>query len=258
MTALTRSRNQGAFAARLSDLRGLYRRHGLRTLASKAWARLKASVYSTDEVVVLAKDLREITDMAFAGSLRIEELGDRHIPALRRFNTARNDAKASARAEQDIRRGYRGYAGFAGDELVGYYWWVDRGIEPRHRDIADYGLHIDLADRDVYGFDFFLLEEYRGGGNSMEFLYKVETGLRDLGYRTLYGYVVEKNKPARWLYAMRGYVPVREVGAKRVLGRRVETRVEPRALMGPRPGAAQHNGTPYPPRSGRGSDRRGD
>ena len=72
--------------------------------------------------------------------------------------------------------------GYVGDELVGYYWWVDRRIEPRHRDIADYGLDIELGERDVYGFDFFLLEEHRGGGNSMAFLNTVETLLRDLGY----------------------------------------------------------------------------
>ena len=88
-------------------------------------------------------------------------------------------------------------------------------IEPRHRDIEHYGLEIELDERAVYGFDFFLLEEHRGGGNSVEFLHKVETRLRELGYETLWGYVVAGNKPARWLYGMRGYRPVRKVAARR-------------------------------------------
>ena len=55
----------------------------------------------------------------------------------------------------------------------------------------------------------------------MEFLHTVETLLRDLGYRTLWGYVVAGNKPARWLYSMRGYRPVRRIEARTVLTRRM-------------------------------------
>ena len=113
---------------------------------------------------------------------------------------------------------------------MGYYWWVDRGIEPKHRDIERYGLEIELDERAVYGFDFFLLEEHRGGGNSIEFLHKVETRLRDLGYETLWGYVVADNRPARWLYGMAGYEPVRRVAARRVLTRRLAVGSESESL----------------------------
>ena len=78
----------------------------------------------------------------------------------------------------------------------------------------------------MYGFDFFLLEEHRGGGNSVAFLNTVETLLRDLGYRTLWGYVVAGNKPARWLYSMRGYRPVRKIESRTVLSRRMPVRTE--------------------------------
>ncbi len=210
----------GGSAALVSDLRCLYRRHGLRALLGKLYARVRASLYSHEEFVVLAKDLSDTSEMSFAGSLRIEELEPRHLPALYRFNRRRCDSKANARALGDVEQGYRGYVGYVGAELVGYYWWVDRAIEPRHRDIAAYGLEIELGEQDVYGFDFFLLEEHRGGGNSVEFLHTVETLLRDRGYRTLWGYVVAGNKPARWLYSMRGYRPVRKIEARRVLTRR--------------------------------------
>ena len=216
--------DQGGFAAFASDLRCLYRRHGLRALLGKLYARIRGAIHAREEFVVLSKDLSEITEMSFDGSLRIEELEARHLPALYRFNSRRCDSKANARALGDMERGYRGYVGYAGDELVGYYWWVDRRIEPRHRDIADYGLEIELGERDVYGFDFFLLEEHRGGGNSMAFLTTVETLLRDLGYRTLWGYVVAGNKPARWLYSMRGYRPVRKIESRTVLSRRIPVR----------------------------------
>jgi GNAT superfamily N-acetyltransferase len=213
-----------------ADLRCLYRRHGLRELLRKLAGRVRSVLSSREEVVVLRKDLRAVTEMEFSESLRVEELEPGDLPALFEFNRRRCDSKANGRAVSDVDNGYRGFAGYVGGELVGYYWWVDRRIEPRHRDIERYGLEIELTDRAVYGFDFFLLEEHRGGGNSVEFLHKVESRLRDLGYDTLWGYVVADNKPARWLYSMCGYEPVRRVASRRVLTRRLPVGAESESL----------------------------
>ncbi len=238
------SPEKGPLASNVADLRCLYRRHGARELVRKLIGRVRLALHSREDVVVLRKDLRDVTEMEFSESLRIEELRADDLPALFEFNRRRCDSKASGRAVADVERGYRGYAGYVQDELVGYYWWVDRSIEPRHRDIEHYGLDIELDDRAVYGFDFFLLEEHRGGGNSVEFLHKVETRLRDLGYETLWGYVLADNRPARWLYGMRGYVPVRKVAALRVLTRRVPVAGESEVLEARTEGA----GAPLAPR----------
>jgi GNAT superfamily N-acetyltransferase len=224
------SPEQGSFVAGLADLRGLYRRHGPRELLRKLLGRVRSILFSREEVVVLRKDLRAAAEMEFSESLRIEELEVTDLPALFEFNRRRCDSKANARAVADVARGYRGYAGYVGGELVGYYWWVDRSIEPRHRDIEHYALGIELDELGVYGFDFFLLEEHRGGGNSVEFLHKVETKLRERGYETVWGYVVAGNRPARWLYSMSGYEPVRRVAASRVLGRRLPVGAESESL----------------------------
>jgi GNAT superfamily N-acetyltransferase len=224
------SPEQGPLAANLADLRCLYRRHGLRELLRKLAGRVRLILFSREEIVILRKDLRAITEMEFSESLRIEELDAGDLTALFEFNRRRCDSKANARAVADVARGYRGYAGYVGGELVGYYWWVDRRMEPRHRDIEHYGLEIELDERAVYGFDFFLLEEHRGGGNSVEFLHKVETKLRERGYETLWGYVLAGNRPARWLYSMSGYEPVRRVAASRVLGRRLPVGAESASL----------------------------
>jgi GNAT superfamily N-acetyltransferase len=238
MTVQTvQSPEKGPLASGVADLRCLHRRHGSLELLRKVAGRARSAAFSREEIVVLRKDLRDVTEMEFSESLRIEELRPDDLPALFEFNRRRCDSKANARAVNDVRQGYRGYAGYVGDDLVGYYWWVDRQIEPRHRDIENYGLEIDLDDRAVYGFDFFLLEEHRGGGNSVEFLHKVETRLRDLGYETLWGYVVADNRPARWLYSMRGYQPVRKVAARRVLTRRVAIGSESQVLEARPPGA---------------------
>jgi GNAT superfamily N-acetyltransferase len=224
---ITAAPAKSGFAVTVADLRCRYRRDGPRALIGKLGARLRSSLYSHGEVVVLKKDLGRITEMEFSEALRIEELDARHLPALYEFNRQRCFSKADARAAAAVERGYRGFVGYVGDELVGYYWWVDAAIEPNHSDISHYGLDIDLQPGEVYGFDFFLLELHRGDGKSMEFLYKVEVALRDLGYDILWGYVVADNKPARWLYSLRGYEPVRKVASRSLLGRRRAIRTVP-------------------------------
>lgn len=206
-------------AVTVADLRCRYRRDGLSVLLGKIAARLRAGIYSVEEVLVLKKDLAQITEMASSEALRIEEVDTSHLPALYEFNYKRCNSKADARPAAALERGYRGYVGYVGDELVGYYWWVDAAIEPNHSDIAHYGLELELKPGEVYGFDFYLLEQHRGDGKSMEFLYKIEAGLRDLGYDILWGYVVADNRPARWLYSLRGYKPVRKVASRSVLRR---------------------------------------
>jgi GNAT superfamily N-acetyltransferase len=209
-----------SLATSIADLRCRYRRDGLRVLLGKVVDRIKALLYSNAEVIVLEKDLGQITEMASADKLRIEDFDASHLAPMSEFNRKRCFSAADARATAALEKGYRGFVGYVGDELVGYYWWVDAAIEPHHSDIDQYDLGIDLQPDEVYGFDFYLLDQHRGDGKSMEFLYKIETALRDLGYRILWGYVVADNKPARWLYGLRGYKSVRKVTSRRVLGRR--------------------------------------
>ena len=65
--------------------------------------------------------------------------------------------------------------------------------------------------------DLFLLEDHRGGGAGGYFMYQVERGLRERGYHRFWGFVVSDNRPARWLYSMRGYVQMWAVTRRRVL-----------------------------------------
>jgi hypothetical protein len=43
------------------------------------------------------------------------------------------------------------------------------------------------------------------------FLHAIETDLKERGYTRLWGYVRADNRPARWLYSMRGYEVVKHV-----------------------------------------------
>ena len=216
-----------SLALTVADLRCRIRRDGVRAVLGKLPSRARAAVSSSQEIVVLEKELATVTEMEVEEKLRMEEFGPDHLAAMREFNRRRCNLKADARAAAALERGYRGFVAYVGDELVGYYWWVDGEIEPRHADIERFGLDIELQPAEVYGYDFYLLEEHRGDGKSMEFLHKVETSLRDLGYRSLWGYVEADNRPARWVYSLRGYKPVRKITNRRRLGRRLAPQGEP-------------------------------
>lgn len=206
-----------------TDLRCLYAQHGLRATIAKVARRPLASLYSSGERLVLVKDLADVPPLAVEPTLRFERLGERHLPALHELNRRRCYTRRTRQFAADLHDGCTGMVAFRDDELVGYYWWVDADTGRDHRDLTRLGLGIELAADEVYGFDFFILAEHRGGGGAVEFLHAVESGLHELGYERLWGYVDAANRPARWLYTMRGYRPVRGVTSRTVLARRRDT-----------------------------------
>jgi GNAT superfamily N-acetyltransferase len=183
-----------------SDIRCLSRRDGLVETARKVGSGLRGH-----ELIVLFKRLDEIADIALEQRLRLADLGAGDLPALAEFNRRRCDTRATGRFAAGLERGDRGFIARLDGEVAGYYWWADRDHPHLDR------LGIRLADRDVYGFDFFLAEEHRGEGRAVEFLYGIETRLRARGYARVWGYVRSDNRPARWLYSMRGYEAVGNV-----------------------------------------------
>lgn len=183
-----------------SDLGCLFRRDGVRATVRRLGGGLQRG-----ELLVIAKRLDAIHDISFEADLHVEELGPDSLPALADFNRRRCDTRATERFGADMERGYRGFVASVEGTLVGYYWWTD-GDHPHLRHLG-----LELQQGDVYGFDFFLAEEHRGEGRAVAFLHAIETALRERGYRRLWGYVRADNRPARWLYSMRGYEVVKQV-----------------------------------------------
>jgi GNAT superfamily N-acetyltransferase len=161
--------------------------------------------YVNEELIVLLKDLDQIARPKVLGRLRVEDFDPSQVPALYAMNRERGESDADGYFDRSVRNGFHGFAAFVDDRMVGYYWWVDRDNPVAHPDLFRLGRGFELAAGDVYGASFFLLEEFRGGGRAGEFLYRVESALRDRGYSRLWGYVDRDNRPARWLYTTRGY-----------------------------------------------------
>ena len=178
---------------------------------------LRGLVYMDDRLIVLVKDLNSIVEPLRNGELRVENLGAEDLSKLAELNRKRGRPAVQRLFARYVEQGFHGFLAYRGEELVGYYWWVDRDVPTLYTDPHKLGLGIELGEGDVYGSHFFLLEEHRGGGVAAEFLSKVESSLRDRDYTRLWGYVASDNRPARWTYSTRGYMPMWIVRLRRVV-----------------------------------------
>jgi GNAT superfamily N-acetyltransferase len=191
----------------ISKLRRNLRERGVRGTAGRALSRLREG-YTKEELIVLLKTTDSIVEPKKPGKLTMEDLGSAHLPELIELNRkAGEPLGADKYFENSLKLGYHGFIARIDGELVGYYWWVDRDDPNPHSDVWRLGKQFELEPGDVYGSSLFLLEEHRGGGTANDFLYKIEAGFRDRGYKRIWGYVVKDNRPARWTYNLRGYKP---------------------------------------------------
>ena len=188
----------------------MVRADGIKVTTQRAARRAVRALHSRSEELVLVKRLDEPPDPpARADELRLEPLGPEHADALAQLNRSRCFTRKDPTYADWLARGYRGFLIYAQDEVAGLIWWIDKRIEAAHPEVMHLG--IDLDDRDVYSFDYYLAERHRGKGNAVAAFHRIERALADLGYRRLWGYVLADNRPARWLYAIRGFDVVGQV-----------------------------------------------
>jgi GNAT superfamily N-acetyltransferase len=194
----------------IGKLRRNLRERGARGTAERILLRLREG-YTREELLVCLKTLDSIVEPKSPGKLRVEELERRHLVGIDELNRRRGEPKATRYFENCVDYGFHGFVALDGDDVVGYYWWVDRDNPTPHPDMWWLGRDFELEPGDVYGASFYLFEEYRGGGAAWDVLFQIESALRDRGYRRLWGYVEKDNRPARWTYRLRGYQPIWEM-----------------------------------------------
>jgi ribosomal protein S18 acetylase RimI-like enzyme len=200
------------------ELTRRFREGGLRAVFAFLMTGLRAQLSKHDTQLVIVKRLDEIAVPLRRGDVRVEPAEERHLPALRELNRERGDISGDERFATDLDAGHGGFVGLRGEQLISCYWWVD-ATNPPHRDMSELGLGIELGDGDVYGYDLYVHKDHRGGGTVNDFLFQVETGLRERGYQRVWGYVAADNRTARWTYQARGYEPRAKVARTRVLRR---------------------------------------
>lgn len=199
-------------------LRHRFRDGGVRDVLAFLVSGARSQLSKHEAELVIVKQLDEIKVPLRQGDVRIEAVERRHVPALRELNRERGDLGGDARFAADLDAGHGGFVGFKDDQLISCYWWVDAD-KPPHRDMRELGLGIEIGPGDVYGYDLYVHKGHRAGGTVNDFLFQIETALRERGYERLWGYVAADNRTARWTYDARGYKPRWKVARTRVLRR---------------------------------------
>lgn len=200
------------------ELSRRFREGGLRAVVAFLVTGLRAQLSKHDTQIVIVKRLDEIAVPLRRGDLDVAPVERRHLPALAELNRERGDISGDERFAADLDAGHGGFVGLRDGQLISCYWWVD-ATKPPHRDMRELGLGIELGTGDVYGYDLYVHKGHRAGGTVNDFLFQVETGLRERGFERLWGYVAADNRAARWTYQARGYEPRWNVARKRVLRR---------------------------------------
>lgn len=200
----------------IRKLRRNIREVGWRRTLDRGVRRLRGG-YVHERMITLLKELDEIAPAGGRSGVRVEDLEDRHLPLLRALNARRNSPETDRYFDESLAKGHRGFVALKGEEAVGYYWWTDATIDPDETDQWMLGSDFRLGEGDVYGSSLYLIDDHRGGGAAGDVLFAIETSLRDRGYRRLWGSVDEDNRPARWLYSVRGYDAVWEVDYRHFL-----------------------------------------
>jgi GNAT superfamily N-acetyltransferase len=204
----------------LSRVRRLHRyleTHGLRQTLSAIGRLLRGRIYADARLIVIVKELDSIVEPWHAGDLRFADLNAERMPDLAGLNRRRGRPDVQQLFVRYFDHGFHAFLAYRGEELVGYYWWIDRDVPAAHTDLHKLGLDIELSEDDAYGSHFFLLEEHRGGGLAADFLFYVESSLRERGFSRIWGYVDSANRPARWVYSTRGYKPMWIVRLRRIV-----------------------------------------
>jgi hypothetical protein len=114
--------------------------------------------------------------------------------------------------------GYRVLLAEMEGQIVGHIWWHDHRLDRAqlHPQLLRYGL--ELKPGEVWSFDLWLLERYRGGGGSNDFFALFRQHLRQAGYARVWGSVDSAYLPAVWLHKIQGYRAVKTVEARLFFG----------------------------------------
>lgn len=209
------------------------RTSGVRGTVAALFARLRKELYSEESFIVMRKDLGQVVAGKRTTGVVVEPLERRYLPQLSQLNAERDAGDADARFLSYLDAGFHGFVAELEGKTIGYYWWVDASNAAEFPDLRDFGMGIELGPGEVYGSDFYLLEDYRKGRIAGEVLTQVEESLRDSGYSTIWGYVLCGNRPALWLHEMRGYERLwKHTRKRRVFFTRVSNDPNPSSYRG--------------------------
>ncbi|MCK4786628.1 MAG: hypothetical protein KAV87_22910 [Desulfobacteraceae bacterium] len=114
-------------------------------------------------------------------------------------------------------KGYNGYALLKDNIVIGDIWFYSPAYSYYHEHPDCKWLGLKCSEKDIYGFDMFLLPTERGNNLAVFFQNRSLLSLRDKGYKKVYGYFWSDNIPALWTHRMQKWNEINKVKKNRFL-----------------------------------------
>jgi hypothetical protein len=177
-------------------------------------------LYSSRDEITLVKDLSDLKEFTTGNRLEVEIIEKKHLAILEQLRKqARNDPDPKLTLKEYFENKCNGFLAKLNGVYIGYIWWGDSSMQSKFSDAqaAFYAKEIKLSSGETYGFDFFIVPQYRGNGYAIEFFSEFLAILRKSGYEKTFGVVIGDNLPARWIYNLVGYKELSRIKMRRVL-----------------------------------------
>lgn len=185
----------------------------------KGFAQLfKEVIYSNREVIVVEKDL--LSCQPIVNSMQSTNVDFTEIKKdfFRRSNNfVFSEKNRLFKMKHYFNKGYNGYALLKDNIVIGDIWYYSPAYSdyPEHPDCKWLGLK--CSEKDIYGFDMFLLPTERGNNLAVFLQNRSLLSLRDKGYKKAYGYFWSDNIPALWAHRMQKWNEINKVKKSRFL-----------------------------------------
>ena len=141
-------------STRYRKLLRLYRTLGLRAFLARLLRLAVGAIYAKHTELLIVKRLGpDATSPHRHNALRIESITAAHAPLLERFNERYRTRQKVVASTCYVRNGYRGFAAFVGDALIGYWWWVSNTTDPALTHPCVERFDLGLNDDEVAFYD---------------------------------------------------------------------------------------------------------
>lgn len=148
-------------------------------------------LYQKEVDLVGFKDVSQPALIETPEEVQVEPLDAGNTDELRKFVYSHLEKYPDAlrRFEDSLARKYNGVIARHNGAVIGFGWWVDHTM--RHPQVEVLGLPIGRED--VYGYDLFIGQEFRGRHAGLQYLIGCSRFFHARGYRRLYTIVRTDN-----------------------------------------------------------------
>jgi len=185
---------------------------GIKGLIRRTFTVFSSFIIRRETHVVGCVNFDDIRPFTSPAKLNLLLLDESNLSAFRKFAFDHNlKFKYPRVLNSHIKNGFKCYLATLSDEIIGYNWFTEKQDRPEHNHPHLLRYDIELQKDELYGFDFYISPQHRGGGNSVEFYTVMRFRLKAQGFKKIYGYVDAANRQASWFYKLMGQKEINEV-----------------------------------------------